>query len=359
MDFAAIDFETANYRSDSACQVAVVIVENGEITEGKSWLIRPRDMYFSNKCIEVHGIHPKDVENEPEWDVVWQQLAPMLEGRIVLAHNAMFDMNVLISCLASYDLACPKIDFQCTRLIARRAWPGRSGYGLKPTAQSLGISFKHHDALEDSRACGLVALAAANHHAATNMDSLEKVLSIQRGYIQDTKRVGPRCIRKSKPKIKLDMDGSPTSSTSSWADVSIVDGILDACKGAKPFAGKRMCLQGALLGLQKEDSIRFLELLGAQVEPDVRGKPHYLIMGTLPVGKGASLVGRQSLALESSCANAKSNGTDSNGTDMVCESSNGNDEEKTDGPGVRILSQRQLLALIPGCVETVRRYSNS
>ena len=41
MRFAAIDFETADYESDSACAVAVVTVENGEIADRFYRLIRP------------------------------------------------------------------------------------------------------------------------------------------------------------------------------------------------------------------------------------------------------------------------------------------------------------------------------
>ena len=47
--------------------------------------------------------------------------------------------------------------------IARRAWPeryGRSGYNLANVAADLGISFKHHDALEDARAAAEIVLYA-------------------------------------------------------------------------------------------------------------------------------------------------------------------------------------------------------
>ena len=40
-DFAAIDFETANYARDSACAVGITIVQAGRITTRESRLIRP------------------------------------------------------------------------------------------------------------------------------------------------------------------------------------------------------------------------------------------------------------------------------------------------------------------------------
>ena len=39
--FAAIDFETADYERNSACSVSVVIVENLEVVETYTRLIRP------------------------------------------------------------------------------------------------------------------------------------------------------------------------------------------------------------------------------------------------------------------------------------------------------------------------------
>ncbi len=82
------------------------------------------------------------------------------------------------------------IEFQCTRLIARRCWPGRTGYGLKPTAEALDISFRHHDALEDARACALIALAAAKQSSSESLEALERQLSIARGRIETGNRVG-------------------------------------------------------------------------------------------------------------------------------------------------------------------------
>ncbi len=49
--------------------------------------------------------------------------------------------------------------------IARRAWPdeyGVRGWSLKNIAKNLGISFTHHDALEDARAAAEIVLRACD-----------------------------------------------------------------------------------------------------------------------------------------------------------------------------------------------------
>ncbi len=73
----------------------------------RSWLIRPKTCTFSERCIAVHGILPRDVIDQPEWDTVWGELQPIIDGYPLLAHNALFDLRVLQSTLETYDLACP------------------------------------------------------------------------------------------------------------------------------------------------------------------------------------------------------------------------------------------------------------
>ncbi len=198
MRFAAIDFETASHEPNSACQLGVVVVEDGEIAFEKSWLIRPSRMYFSERCVAVHGIRPRDVMDAPMWPTVWKELRPILETRVAIAHNAPFDMNVLLHSILGCDELAPRLEFQCTRLIARRTWPGRSGYGLHPTASSLGIQFQHHDALEDARACAQIAIASCKHVEADSIENLERTLSIGRGFIEYDSKVSPKSINRRK-----------------------------------------------------------------------------------------------------------------------------------------------------------------
>ena len=332
MKFAAIDFETANHRSDSPCQVAVVLVDDAQRIEEKSWLIRPKSLYFSERCIAVHGIRPRDVLDQPEWDQVWSELAPMLDGYVLVAHNAMFDMAVLASTLTAYDLVCPRIEFQCTRLIARRCWPGRTGYGLKPTADALGISFQHHIAVEDARACAEVALAAARVSKAVSMEELESQLSIQRGFVEYGNRTGPRCIRRTKT-VGQGTGSRQVTSMRRSAKLQMQT-ILDACGGAKPLENKSVFLSGRLLGLERQEAVAFLEELGAAVEPTMCHSIQYWIVGTQDEFEQQDCLSNLSGSSTSSEANSLSN----------------------DCP-VLIINQRQLLAMIPGGLSAVRALS--
>ncbi|RJQ53588.1 MAG: exonuclease [Actinobacteria bacterium] len=172
MDFTAIDFETANERRDSACALGVVTVEGGEIVEERAMLIRPPELRFNRFNVCIHGIRPEHVAHEPEFDGLWQELRPYLEGRLVLAHNARFDMGVLSASLDLYSMEYPDLRYSCTMRLARKVWPSLRRHRLDTVAGHLGIEFKHHDALEDARACSLIALHAAAELGASSFDDL-------------------------------------------------------------------------------------------------------------------------------------------------------------------------------------------
>ena len=159
-DFTAIDFETASRRSDSACQLGAVRVRGGKIVDSAMWLIRPEPLYFSPMNIQIHGIRPEHVENQPVFGDLWDEIAECFGDDCLVAHNASFDMGVMLACLRKSRGSIPEMHYTCTRAIARSTWPQRQRYGLKPLSQWLGTQFRHHDALEDSIACGKILIAA-------------------------------------------------------------------------------------------------------------------------------------------------------------------------------------------------------
>src|SRR5438132_13752956 len=116
--FLAIDFETADYGSDSACALGVVLVEGSTIIEQKSYLIRPprRDFYFTY----LHGISWDDVKGEPSFKELWPELERSMEGiEFLVAHNARFDRGVMQSCCKEAHIRMPRVPCQCTMKLSR------------------------------------------------------------------------------------------------------------------------------------------------------------------------------------------------------------------------------------------------
>lgn len=156
--FVAIDFETANQGRDSACAVALVRVEGGEIVARERRLIRPPSDFF--EFTHLHGIGWRDVAREPAFGDVWRDVHPICQGADFLAaHNASFDSGVLSACCARSDIKPPPTPFICTVALARRVW------GIYPTklpnvCRALRIPLNHHDPLSDAEACARIVMAA-------------------------------------------------------------------------------------------------------------------------------------------------------------------------------------------------------
>ena len=101
VDFVAIDFETATSNPNSACAVGLAFVVGLEVVATTHHLIQPPGNQYDQGNINVHGIHPEDTRQAPDFLTVWRQLHPMLAGKALIAHNARFDMSVIKASLAA------------------------------------------------------------------------------------------------------------------------------------------------------------------------------------------------------------------------------------------------------------------
>ena len=104
MNFVAIDFETANEKRNSPCSIGIVVVKDGKIVDRIYHLIKPKEMRFLPINIGIHGIRPRMVENELEFDKVWEKIKEYFNNSLVIAHNASFDISVLRRTLELYKI---------------------------------------------------------------------------------------------------------------------------------------------------------------------------------------------------------------------------------------------------------------
>lgn len=163
-NFAAIDFETANGKRSSICSVGVVIVSGGEIVRRVHRLVRPTPNYYYRYFTEqIHGICEADTHDAPLFPEVWEgDVAPLIEGLPLVAHNAVFDEGVLRATYEAYAMPYPaSYRFHCTLRAARRMFPKPAveNHRLPTVCKYLGIPFdNHHDALADAEGCARIAI---------------------------------------------------------------------------------------------------------------------------------------------------------------------------------------------------------
>jgi len=175
MNFTAIDFETAH--AEFPCEIGLTKVENGIITKSQSWLIKPSCFPYMNSWNQrVHGISSADVSSASTFEELWSELKLWLEDDYLVAHNAAFDMRVLRSVLAYYDLAVPRTEYFCSVSISRKTWKHLPSHSLGVVSQFHNISFNHHRAGDDARTCAIIALKAFDTVNALNVqDGLSKL----------------------------------------------------------------------------------------------------------------------------------------------------------------------------------------
>jgi DNA polymerase-3 subunit epsilon len=159
-DFAAIDFETANYHISSVCSVGVVIVRNGQIVDKLYHLIHPEPEWYSYWNTQIHGLTAKDTAHEKVFPFVWKEIAPKIDGLPLVAHNSPFDEGCLRAVFRVYQMDYPDYRFYCTCRASRKKY-GKllPNHQLHTVAAHCGFDIEnHHHALADAEACAAIAL---------------------------------------------------------------------------------------------------------------------------------------------------------------------------------------------------------
>lgn len=158
--FVAIDFETATGQLYSACSVGIVTVENGIITDEYHALFQPPENEYWRKNISIHGITPDMTENLPGFYAIYPEVKKRLTGKTVVAHNEVFDRNVLKQTMRVYQLDYDELRISdpwvCTCRIYRSL--GYKPANLSACCERQGIPLQHHEALSDARGCAKLYL---------------------------------------------------------------------------------------------------------------------------------------------------------------------------------------------------------
>jgi DNA polymerase-3 subunit epsilon len=160
-DFVVVDVETACSRVSSICQIGIVGFRNGvEVFEYET-LVDPLDR-FSSFNTRIHGITCDHVLGAPTFGDIHAAVDGHLTGRITVAHS-FFDKGALGAACASHGRGVIETTWLDSVRVAKRAWPELSSHRLNVLTKFLGVRHKHHDALSDARAAGMVIVRAIEH----------------------------------------------------------------------------------------------------------------------------------------------------------------------------------------------------
>jgi DNA polymerase III subunit epsilon len=182
--WVAIDFETASTRG-TPCAVGLVEVEAGRLGACHGWLICPPVFEFWPFNVALHGITPEMCADAPSWPESLHQVLAIADGRVLVAHNAAFDLGVLRDACGHCDLEWPTIDYFCTLVISRRAWPELASHSLPFVAEHLGFKLANrHDPRGDATMCARIGQAALQECGSATLGDLARHFSLMAGRIE-------------------------------------------------------------------------------------------------------------------------------------------------------------------------------
>lgn len=239
--FIAIDFETATSSTRFACQIGIVVVKDGQITERISHLIQPPHNEYDNSTICVHHITPEATSSAPTFDVLWPQIEHYFRSPIIVAHNVSFDRDVLYKNLEYYSIFPMGLgNFVCTCDLYGRT-------GLADLCLAFGMSKEgHHDALFDAECCAQFYL----------------------NYLNGVK-----------PDFSLIPSKSSKKEKALKGDILVKD--LSQADPNNPFYDRKVVITGDFCLERKELAAR-LKQMGADINTTISKKTHFVLVGENP-----------------------------------------------------------------------------
>ena len=154
--YTVFDVETPNRANDRMSAIGITVI-GGKIVDEFYSLVDP-ETHFDYFNTKLTGISSDTVKGAPTFPELWKKIEPYMSDGILTAHNAVFDMGVLKSCLINYGIDWKKsAKYLCTVKIGRDVLPNMR-HNLNVMCEHYGIALDHHQAASDSRACAEILL---------------------------------------------------------------------------------------------------------------------------------------------------------------------------------------------------------
>jgi DNA polymerase III subunit alpha, Gram-positive type len=158
-EFVVFDLETTglNPQKDKITEIGAVKIKEGKIIDKFSTFVNP-GVPIPSFIVKLTGITDEMVMDAPPIEQVLNEFLEFIEGTVLVAHNANFDMGFIKhnAKLMGDKIRNPYID---TLELCRKMFPELGKYKLNLVAKHLGIELEnHHRAVDDSMATAKIFL---------------------------------------------------------------------------------------------------------------------------------------------------------------------------------------------------------
>ncbi|MFI5497724.1 DEDDh family exonuclease [Nocardia asteroides] len=151
-EFTVVDVETSGLqpqRHRVLSVAALTLDSTGQVSHEFHTLLDPG---CDPGPVHIHGLTAEILRGAPRFAQVREQLSALLTGRVLVAHNAVFDFGFLAGEFRRAGAELPVRTRLCTLALARRIGLPTPDYTLGTLAAYYGVpQQKAHDALDDTR----------------------------------------------------------------------------------------------------------------------------------------------------------------------------------------------------------------
>ena len=152
--FVIFDTETTGFSpiNDRVLEIGAVKVRDGKKLGEKTWLINPKrsiPWYVEN----VHHITSDMLKDRPTFDQVYPEFLEFIDGSVLIAHNAPFDIRMMSAEAARAKMPAPKNAVLDSLALFRNWYPDLKSHQLGDIVDLLDISregMQAHRATDDS-----------------------------------------------------------------------------------------------------------------------------------------------------------------------------------------------------------------
>lgn len=302
MDFIAIDFETANSDLASACEIGLVKVESGRITERYTRLIKPPEdlLEVSPRHYGIHGISLEMIQGASTFDQIASEVLGFIGDSPLVAHQASADIAILNALGVRYNIQIPPNKVFCTLRLSQSLLNLEKN-GLEVLAQYFEIPIvQSHRALADAEVDAQLAFALLNN---ANQQNLESLFLERDVFIGQANKPQTKSRRSASRTGVVKRDGvevarKPGPTLHEWLSNSYRPDflpLLEHVGNPREFESLTIVVTGNIFGISREEAEKLITDRSGKCSSSVSAKTSFVVAGP---GAGSKLTKAEELGIE-------------------------------------------------------------